>query len=237
MTGVLAIMQARSSSSRFPRKVLHDLEGAPMVLRQLERVGQAQELDGIVVATSTESSDDELADVLSAAGVTVRRGPLADVLGRFGQVVDEFAPEHVVRLTADCPLADAGVIDRIVQTHRETAADYTSNVIERTFAHGLDAEAFTVAAFDRLRVMDLDDAEHEHVTLGFYRRPEIFAVSSVTQSRDDSRLRWTVDYPADLEFVRAVYAALYHRDPAFDSDDVVAYLERHPELSRTVDDV
>jgi spore coat polysaccharide biosynthesis protein SpsF len=130
--GVIAIMQARSSSSRFPRKVLQDLNGAPMVLRQLERVRRAQELDGIVVATSVESSDDELAEVLDAAGVTVRRGPLADVLGRFGQVIEEFSPDHVVRLTADCPLADPSVIDRIVSTHRAEDADYTSNVLERT---------------------------------------------------------------------------------------------------------
>ncbi len=230
-------MQARSSSSRFPRKVLQDLNGAPMVLRQLERVRRAQELDGIVVATSVESSDDELAEVLDAAGVTVRRGPLADVLGRFGQVIEEFSPDHVVRLTADCPLADPSVIDRIVSTHRAEDADYTSNVLERTYAHGLDAEVFTVAAYAHLRALDLEDDEREHVTLGFYRRPELFNLSSVTQERDDSRLRWTVDYPEDLDFVRAVYSALFDADPAFDSDAVVAYLERHPELSRTVDDV
>ncbi len=236
MSGVLAIVQARSSSSRFPRKVLQDLEGAPMVLRQLERVRRAHELDGIVVATSEESSDDELADVLDAAGVTVRRGPLADVLARFGQVVDEFSPDHVVRLTADCPLTDPEVIDRVVATHRAEAADYTSNVIERTYPHGLDAEAFSVAAFDRLRALALDPDEHEHVTLGFYRRPEAFALASVTQSRDDSRLRWTVDYPADLDFVRAVYSALYPADAAFGTDDVVAYLAANPQLSRTADD-
>lgn len=237
MSGVLAIMQARSSSGRFPRKVLSDLQGAPMVLRQLERVRRANELDEIVVATSVESSDDELADVLDAAGVMVRRGPLADVLGRFGMVVAEFSPEHVVRLTADCPLADPAVIDRVVQAHRSAGADYTSNVIERTYAHGLDVEAFTVGAFQRLRDIDLDEAEHEHVTLGFYRRPGEFDLASVTQRRDDSRLRWTVDYPADLDFVRAVYAALYHRDTAFGSDDVITFLAAHPELNRTVDEV
>jgi spore coat polysaccharide biosynthesis protein SpsF len=237
VTDVLAIVQARSSSSRFPRKVLEDLEGSPMVLRQLERVERARELDAIVVATSVEPSDDELAEALIAGGATVRRGPLDDVFGRFGAVIDEFDPATVVRLTADCPLTDPAVIDEIVRAHRTKQADYTSNVIHRTFAHGLDAEAFSTDAFERLRRLPLNAAEREHVTLGFYTRPEEFQLASVTQARDDSALRWTVDYPADLDFVRTIYAALYRVDPAFSHDDVVRFLDAHPELSRTSDDV
>lgn len=233
MTDVLAIVQARSSSSRFPGKVLQDLHGAPMILRQLERVARCTRLDAVVVATSVEGSDDELAATLVAQGVQVRRGPLADVFGRFGGVIDEFEPSSVVRLTADCPLTDPAVIDDVVGLHTVSGSDYTSNVIERTFPHGLDAECFTVDAFRRLQAGPLDGPEREHVTLGFYRRPNDFSLASLTQAPDHSDERWTVDYPADLDFVRSVYAALYDSDPNFSQSDVLRLVSQRPDLRRT----
>src|SRR5690554_3110184 len=102
---VLAIVQARSNSSRFPRKVLQDLAGKPMVIRQIERINRSSHIDEVVVATSGEATDDELAALLERSGVVVRRGSLDDVFARFTGIVDEFSPTHVVRLTADCPLA------------------------------------------------------------------------------------------------------------------------------------
>ena len=108
---ILGVLQARCSSTRFPGKVIAPLHGRPMILRQLERLAASRTLDRVVVATSVDPSDDPLADLLGAEGIEVRRGPLDDVLGRFALVVDEFAPDQVVRLTADCPLADPAVVD------------------------------------------------------------------------------------------------------------------------------
>jgi len=232
-TKVLAIVQARLSSNRFPRKVLSDLHGSPMVLRQLERIDRCTRLDQIVVATSVESSDDELVEVLESHNICVRRGPLANVFERFSRVIDEFSPQHVVRLTADCPLADPQVIDDLVELHVNSGADYTSNVLERTFPHGLDAECATREVFSRLAQLQLTDQEREHVTLGIYRRPGEFTFSSLTQRADYSDLRWTVDYPNDLEFVRIVYDALYDANSAFSTQDVVDLLTAHPELRHT----
>jgi spore coat polysaccharide biosynthesis protein SpsF len=232
-TNVLAIVQARSSSNRFPRKVLSDLHGTPMVLRQLELIDRSVRLDHVVVATSTESTDDELVEVLEAHEIAVRRGPLENVFLRFAQVIDEFSPQHVVRLTADCPLADPQVIDDLVDLHLTSGADYSSNVLKRTFPHGLDAECTTRDAFSRLGSLPLTDREREHVTLGIYSRPKDFNFSSLTQSPDQSDLRWTVDYPSDLEFVRSVYSALYDVNPAFTTQNVLELLNAHPELRHT----
>jgi spore coat polysaccharide biosynthesis protein SpsF len=230
---VLAIVQARLSSSRFPRKVLGDLHGAPMVLRQLERISHCTRLDQLVVATSTESSDDELVEILESQNISVRRGPLANVFQRFSQVIDEFSPKHVVRLTADCPLADPQVIDDLVDLHVTSGADYSSNVLERTFPHGLDAECATREVFSLLNTMSLTDQEREHVTLGIYARPKDFKLSSLTQPIDHSDLRWTVDYPSDLEFVRAIYGELYDSNPAFSTRDVLELLHSKPALRHT----
>jgi len=234
---ILGILQARCSSTRFPGKVLAPLHGRPMILCQIERLRRARTLDRIVVATSVESSDDQLVELLAKEGVEVRRGPLDDVLTRFALVVDELRPDHIVRLTADCPLTDPGVIDLIVEDHLASGRDYTSNVRPPTFPHGFDAECLTADAFGRLRVLELTAREREHVTLGLAERPEEFSIGNVVQAPDRSALRWTVDVPADLDFVRQVYDALYDADPAFGQDDVLALLTSGVVVGRTADDL
>lgn len=226
----LAIVQARMSSTRLPGKVVEPVLGVPMILRQLERIALADRIDQVVVATSLDSSDDELAALLTASGVDVRRGPLTDVAARFESVVDEFQPETVIRLTADCPLCDPDVIDRVIDEHTASGADYSSNVIERTYPQGLDVECVSTDAFRRMIAGGLDRDEREHVTLALYRAPHRFALHSVTQDEDLSRLRWTVDRPDDLEFVRAVYQELYPNSPAFRQADILDLLRRRPEL-------
>jgi spore coat polysaccharide biosynthesis protein SpsF len=230
---VLGVVQARMSSTRLPGKVLEPVSGRPMILRQIERLRRSVLIDHLVVATSVDPSDDPLADLLTSEGVDYRRGSLTDVADRYLRVAREFQPNTIVRLTADCPLAEPSVIDAVIEHHITSGADYTSNVLERTYPQGLDAECVTFAAFERLMGLTLTDREREHVTLGVYQRPEQFRLESVTQITDRSNLRWTVDLPADLEFVRAVYAALYPHNPNFDQENLVSYLALHPELNRT----
>jgi spore coat polysaccharide biosynthesis protein SpsF len=234
---VLAIVQARSSSTRLPGKVLRDLHGEPMIVRQLERIMRSTRITQVVVATSVEASDDDLAEVLEGRGVVVRRGPLEDVLARFVGVMEEFYPKHVVRLTADCPLTDPGVIDALIDLHVSSGVDYASNVLERTFPHGLDAECVTADALRRLNALQLSEAEREHVTLGIYRRPTQFSLSSLRQKPSQAHLRWTVDYASDLEFAREVYDQLYDSNPGFSQKDVIDLLSQHPGLVYTDPDV
>lgn len=230
---ILAILQGRLSSTRLPGKVLEPVLGEPMIVRQLERLARSERIDRLVVATSIDTSDDPLEAELVARGVEVRRGPLHDVVGRFAGVVAELAPQHIVRLTADCPLADPAVIDLLIESHLASGADYTSNTIERTYPDGLDAEIVSAPAWDRLLALPLTESEREHVTLGLYSRPDDFVLGSVRQEVDRSELRWTVDLPDDLAFVREVYERLYHGNPGFGQDDILALLAEHPELNRT----
>lgn len=220
------------SSTRLPGKVLAPVAGAPMILRQIERLRRARSLDRIVVATSTEASDDGLAQVLTTAGVPVHRGDLADVLGRFAGLLDVFGPaETVVRLTADCPLADPTVIDATLARFHESGADYASNVAEpRTFPKGLDVEAMRAAALRAAAAEAADPYEREHVTPFLYRRPERFRLAGHAQDAREGEVRWTVDRPDDLDFVRAVYDALYPADPGFDSDAIRAFVRGRPDL-------
>lgn len=199
------------------------LAGRPMVERQLERLGRCRTLHRIVVATSTEASDDPLAAHLKGLGVDVFRGSLSDVLGRYVGAAHTFgATGQVVRLTADCPLADSGVIDDCVHLHARLSVDYVSNGRERTYPHGLDVEAFGLDVLEAADRETRDPYDREHVTPFIYRHPERFTLAALTQAEDESRLRWTVDTPEDFAFVEKVYAALYPTKPAFTSDDVRA---------------
>jgi spore coat polysaccharide biosynthesis protein SpsF len=230
---ILAILQARMSSTRLPGKVLRPLAGAPMILRQVERVRRSHKVDRLVVATSVDRTDDVLSDVLQGAGVEVFRGDLDDVLGRYAGAIEAHGPAaHVLRLTGDCPFSDAEVIDGVIERHLETGADYTANTWgRRSFPKGLDADIVKTEVLLDAAAEATDPYEREHVLPFIYRRPERFRLEGYAQARDEGELRWTVDLPEDYAFASEVYDGLYPGDAAFSSDDVRAFLAGRPDLA------
>jgi len=219
----VAVLQARMSSSRLPGKVMKPILGQPMIERQIERVRRARRLSQVVVATSIDASDDPLAEFLAGIGVPVVRGPLDDVLGRFVAVIETLGLSgQMVRLTADCPLADPEVIDACIDLRDKGDFDYASNGRRRTYPRGLDVEVFKVEALRRAARETQAPYDREHVTPWLYRPDTPFTQGELVQARDESDLRWTVDFPADFEFVRRVYETLYPQNPAFTSDDIRA---------------
>lgn len=224
------------SSTRLPGKVLSPVLGKPMIIRQIERISRSTMIDKLVVATSSETTDDELESALNTAGVEVWRGPLDNVFERFALVIDGLEPEHVVRLTADCPLTDPQVIDLTIREHLNAKVDYTSNTNPPTYPDGLDVEIFSVAAFNTLRKDELSVPEREHVTLGFREKTRAFRIHNVSQAVNHEELRWTVDLPEDLAFTRSVYEELYEENPAFGQTEILELLKCKPELSRTSGD-
>ena len=223
------------NSSRLPGKVLADLAGEPMIIRQLQRIRRARTLTKVVVATSGEASDDPLARTLRERGWPVYRGALDDVLGRMCAAVRWATPAgactHVVRLTADCPLADPEVIDEAVRLALASRAAYVSNCERRTYPDGLDVELIAADALFTAAARARDGYEREHVTPYVRTRPAQFPQAHLTQAPDRSALRWTVDRPEDLAFVRRVYEALLPGLPEFTSQDVLDLLDQRPELA------
>lgn len=231
-----AILQARSNSTRLPGKVLKPLLDVPMVLRQIERLQHSSEITTIVLATSEESTDDALAAVVEEAGIPVVRGPLDDVLQRFVIAAEQFPADVLVRLTADCPLADSPVIDQVIQLHIQQNNDYTSNTHPRSFARGLDVEVFNADVLNRITAFDLSASEREHVTMGIYQRPEIFTMGNLEQVPSTAEHRWTVDLPEDFDFVSRIYDELYVQGETFWQEDILNLLQRKPELIRLESD-
>ena len=227
---ILAIMQARMSSTRLPGKVMAPILGHPMLLRQIERVGRARSFDRLLVATSSSPSDDVIARTCADHEIECFRGSLHDVLDRFVQAAKPYAPEHLVRLTADCPLADPDAIDSVVAYHLEGGFEYTSNTRVRTFPHGLDAEVCRYACLEQAWCDATTPFEREHV-MPYLWGSNRFSVGQLCQECDQSYFRWTVDFAEDLELVREIYTSLYPVDPAFTTDDIVRLLDHRPALA------
>ncbi|MGZ8349854.1 MAG: cytidylyltransferase domain-containing protein [Allosphingosinicella sp.] len=226
----LAILQARMSSSRLPGKVMLPLAGAPMLARQIERIRRARQVDRLVIATSDRAEDDPVAALAEAEGADVFRGSLNDVLDRFYRAAAPFAPDHVVRLTGDCPLADWEIIDRAVELCLAGGFDYVSNALNPTWPDGLDVEVATFAALETAWREARSPVEREHVMPFITRRPERFRLGSLEAECDLSAMRWTVDEPRDYTYVSAIYDRLYPANHAFTTQDVLDLLAAEPEL-------
>lgn len=228
---VVAIIQARMGSSRLPGKSLAEIEGMPMLWHVVQRVKRATLVDRVVVATSTAPADDAIERMCRENGVACHRGSENDVLDRFYHAARAEKAAQVVRITADCPLIDPEVIDRVVRRFQRGDLDYASNAMVRTYPDGLDTEVFSFSALERAWHEASKTSEREHVTP--YLRSEKFRTASVENLLECSHLncRWTVDEPEDLEFVCAVYGAFRGRE-SFLMKDILQLLREQPELEK-----
>ena len=227
---ILAIIQARSSSKRLPGKVLLPILGRPMLALQVERVARAELPDKVIVATSTEPSDDAIAVMCRDIGVGCFRGSLDDVLERFYRAAEHFGADHIVRLTGDCPLSDPAIIDAVVRLHLAGGYDYTSNVTPPTFPDGLDVEVVVAEALVQAHHEACRASDREHVTVWIREHSCPARCGSFAHSPDLSELRWTVDMSEDFDFAREVFERLYPQNPRFNMDDVLALLAVRPDL-------
>jgi spore coat polysaccharide biosynthesis protein SpsF len=226
---VVAIVQARMGSTRLPGKVLMDLGRKTTLARVTDRLSRAERIHQIVIATTTSPLDDAIVTEAERNGIAVFRGSQQDVLSRYLHAAEQFRADAIVRITSDCPLIDAEVMDRVIVEALSTEADFASNCIHRTYPRGLDTEVFTLDALRRAD--DISDRPHqrEHVTSIFYGRPDLFRVRSITEGQDYTCYRWTLDTPEDLQLIRAIYSHFDNRDD-FGWHDVIYLMEQHPEL-------
>lgn len=227
---VVAIIQGRMGSSRLPGKVMGKILGKPMLFHVVTRVSRARRIDLVTVATSARAFDDPVAEYCAGANIPCFRGSEEDVLDRIYQAANHFKADAVVRLTSDCPLHDPDVIDERVRILLEEGADFVNGGMETTFPDGLDAAAFWMSVLERTWREATLRSDREHVTPYIFRNPDLFRLHIVRLPEDLSHLRWTVDEPQDLEFVRAVYAHLGDTD--FRMADILDLLQKHPELNR-----
>jgi spore coat polysaccharide biosynthesis protein SpsF len=180
-----------------------------MLARQIDRLRRCRECEQLMIATTINASDDPVVALARSAGIESFRGNEQDVLSRYLGAAREAHADLVVRVTADCPLIDPEITDRVIRTASARGADrcdYASNTLTRTYPRGLDVEAFPMETLERLAREARSDAAREHVTYYLHREhPELFNLREVGDDRDNSDLRWTVDTPDDLALIRMIY--------------------------------
>lgn len=225
-----AIVQARMGSSRLPGKVLLDIAGMSMLARVVDRTRRARTIDRVIVATTTMTQDDPLAEHARGLGVDVFRGDEQDVLDRYYQAASHHHLDVVVRITADCPLLDPGLVDAVVGVLLEPGSrvDYSANTLRRTFPRGLDVEAVPFATLERVWREAQSFHQRAHVFPYITEHPGLFSLAGITDTVDRSEMRWTVDTEEDLIFVRELFRALGSRE--FTWRDVVKVIDAQPEL-------
>jgi spore coat polysaccharide biosynthesis protein SpsF len=237
---VVCIIQARMGSSRLPGKVLEDICADPMLGWVVYRAQQSSLISAVMVATTTDASDDAIAAWCSANAVACYRGAVQDVLDRFYQSALLAGADIIVRLTADCPLIDPQVIDDVVSLLVKNNADFVANRLpppyHRTFPIGLDVEVVSFAALERAWHEADQPFEREHVLPYLYEEEGRFNVSILDAHQDLGALRWTVDTPQDLAFIRALMADLdCDRDVSWLT--ILDHIQKHPQLTRINADV
>jgi spore coat polysaccharide biosynthesis protein SpsF len=218
-------------STRLPGKVLMPIAGTPLVQRVVERVAAAKKVDQIIVATTEDSSDNELAGFLQGLRIVkVYRGARDDVLDRYYQCALLAEADIVVRITADDPLKDPEVIDLAISAmHGDATLDYVSNTLVPSFPEGLDVEVFRFAALSKAWHEASLESEREHVTPYIWKHPELFLVQNISYQRDLSSWRWTVDKPEDVLFMTEVFK-WFSGQPLVSFREVISWLDAHPEI-------
>jgi spore coat polysaccharide biosynthesis protein SpsF (cytidylyltransferase family) len=227
---IAAIIQARMNSTRLPGKTLMEIGGEPLLGHLVRRARRVPHLQDVIIATTNNPADVAIVDFANRTGLRVHRGSETDVLDRFYQTAKRFGVSVILRITPDCPLLDPQVAGLVVDEYlrNKGECDYVSNVDPPTFPDGLDAEVFTFATLERSWREAEKRSEREHVTPYMRSHPELFKLRNVAHSEDLSSLRWTVDEPRDLEFVRRVIGHLGQQP--FDMNDVLSLLRSRPEL-------
>lgn len=225
----LIIVQARMTSTRLPGKVLLPLAGEPMLTRLVQRLRRVRLADGIVIATTTNATDNPIAALCETLGVPCHRGSEHDVLSRYADAAREHSADVVVRITSDCPLIDPALIDQVIEVYEQGDSDYVSNMLPPTWPYGMAVEVFSAAALAQTHAEATQAAEREHVTPFIYWHPERYRLRNVASPVDLSHHRWTVDTPEDYELVRRLFESLISTHPEFTQADILALLEAHPD--------
>jgi spore coat polysaccharide biosynthesis protein SpsF len=229
MGRVGAIVQARVSSTRLPRKVLLPLEGRPVLWHVLDRIGHAKKVDIVILATSTLPEDAELKKIADEFGIPTFFGSMDDVLARYYHAAERFRIDPIVRITSDCPMIDPEIVDEVAQGFLDGGYDHYG--LSGSFPDGLDTEVLSFRALEIAFKEACLPSEREHVGAGFFEKnKDRIKIGGYRKFSDKGDYRWTIDEPEDYEFLKAVFRELYVPGRPFSYRDVFSLLERRPEL-------
>lgn len=227
---VNAIIQARCGSTRFPNKVFTQINGKPLLWHVVTRLKYAKKIDDIIVATTMNSVDDEIESWCCENNIKCFRGSENDVLNRFYNASIKFPSDVVVRITADDPFKEPSVIDKVIETYLHGEYNYVTNNFPPSFPEGLDCEVFSSKLLAEMEENSRDSFEREHVTQYVFRHREKYSIGNVSNDKNLSHLRWTIDTVDDLNMVKTVYSYREKNNGILLMDEIMEIIGKHPEI-------
>lgn len=237
---IRAIIQARMGSTRLPGKVMKNIEGKPLLHYVVKQTLASKFIDEVVVSTSVSSEDNMIVNFCKKNRINYYRGSKFDVLDRFYKSAKKFQCNPVIRISADSPLIDPNVIDRVFKKFLKNSYDYVSNNIEKSNQNWIDSSCrypigtvVEVATFNALETAwkkAKSSFEHEHVFPYIQSHPEIFKISNVMSKKNLSFIRITVDKQNDLKFVKEIYKRISKDKSAIKISDLEKILFNEPYL-------
>ncbi len=232
---IAVIIQARTSSTRLPDKVLKELpynSGITCLEQVIRRLKKSKRLNEIIVATTKEKEDNKIINIVKKENVKYFRGSKENVLSRYYFAAKENNIDLIVRITSDCPCIDAAITDLTIDDHINKMADYTTNSLVRTYPHGVDVEVFNFNALEKAHKNATKDYEKEHVTPYISRNPQIFKINIIKAPKElyAPDIRITLDTEEDYALLCAVFDYLYPKNKYFNAYDIVNLFNQKPWL-------
>jgi len=228
---IVAIIQARTGSTRLPDKVFLDLKGNPLIWHVFNRIKKSKYINSFVLATTKNKKDDRLENWALENNILLYRGNENDVLDRYYQAANMFKADIIVRITADDPLKDVDVLDSVINEFLIHNVDFAFNNNPVSFPEGMDVEVFKYNALKIAHLNSTDSFEREHVTQYFHRNPELFSKRNISNLQDFSNLRWTIDTLEDYKLIQIIYNKLYDKNKSFKFKDIILLIESNPKLA------
>ena len=233
---IIVIIQARMGSSRLPGKVLKEINKVPILKLQIDRVRAAVRIDKVVVATTTEISDDKIENFCMDNDIDCFRGSENDVLSRYYECAAKFKASVVVRLTADCTLCDPSLIDDVIDLYFKKDVDYAANTVPpetSLWPDGSDVEVFSFKALESAYIASTSIEEREHVTFFFWKnKKNKYKIAQLGNDNDWSQYRFTIDYPEDYQVVKLLFDEIHVRGLFGNVHEIVSILDSKPEIKK-----
>jgi len=226
---ITVMIQARTDSTRFPRKTLANIENKSMIWHVINRVKKIKSVEQIALITTRKKNDKILLKIAEKNDIIGFVGATHDLLSRHYQCALKIDADPIIRITSDCPLTDPQLVEKILQFYLEHNYDYVTNTISPTYPDGLDVEIFSLSALKKTNRYATLRSEREHVFPYFTKNPKKFKLYNYENKKNLSNHRWTVDQKEDLKFVRQIYSYMKPKT-IFSMNDVLKLLKKYPAL-------
>lgn len=227
---IVAIIQARTGSTRLPKKVLMNIGDKTILEWVISRTKKALLIHNVVVATSTKEEDNIIEKLCKKLNISCFRGSEEDVLSRYYETSKQIKADIIVRITSDCPFIDPQIIDEIIKAHLENKNDYTQNDIENSYPRGTDVEVFNFECLEEAHLNAGKHYQREHVTPYIRKDLKKFKVETISKQFNYSHIRLCVDEMNDLLFLREIYKKMNHME--FNLLDIINVLNNHPYIHK-----